>query len=234
MQNEDISYLELKKSIKDKYITKLSNDLNEFSGEYKNGISIILGDDYLTFEEKLEGIKKQIKDKKVSFLNSQEYLDKKQELLILKEEMDKASDEDYEKCYQNFQKALSEISTLNVKLNNSLKELNAKKDEVVLKLTSLFDENKEKLIEFRSAQKKVLSDIILNVINEYNFELKELNTAFSKNQNKMREIPFDVETFSFKRVVMPFESEYFNETVVAEEEASTKIEFVDVDFKEIN
>ncbi len=234
MRNEDLSYIELKNSIKDKYLSKLNEELTVFSNDYKNGMKDILGEEYLTLENDLESVKKQIKDKKAQFLTSKEYLDKKQEMLDLKEKMDKADGEEYDKLYESFQKALSEISTLNVKLNNSLKDLKGKQKDIRSKLVSLFNANKDSIISFRKAQKQAISEIIVTIINEYNFELRELNTAFNRAQNKMREIPFDIETCSFDTVVMPFESEYFSETVVTEEEGTTKIEFVDANFKEIN
>ncbi len=234
MRNEDLSYVELKNSIKDKYLSKLNEELTVFSNNYKNGMKEILGEEYLTLENDLISTKEQIKDKKVKFSNSKEYLDKKREMLELKEKMDNAEGEEYDKLYESFQKALSEISTLNVKLNNSLKDLKAKQSDIRAKLLTLFDNNKDELIAFRKAQKGAISEIIVSIINEYNFELSELNMAFNRAQNKMREIPFDIETCSFDTVVMPFESEYFSETVVTTEEETTKIEFVDVNFKEIN
>ena len=230
----DSSYLELKNSIKEKYLKKLTNELNTFSCDYKKGITDILGNNYNKYVEELDKIKLEIHDKKVNFLNSEEYLSKKQELLALKEIMDKASDEEYDKCYENFQKALSEISTLNVKLNNSLKALKDKQTDLRNKLTKLFDNNKDKLVNFRNNQKKKISEVILTIINEYNFELSELNTAFGVSQNKMREIPFDVDKFSFTSVTSSFESEYFSETVVENATEDTKIEFVDVTFNEVN
>ena len=155
-------------------------------------------------------------------------------MLELKSKMDKAEGEEYDKLYEEFQKSLSEISTLNVKLNNSLKELKAHNDDIKSKLISLFDKNKKALIKFRQDKKKEISEILLTIINEYNFEISELNSAYGLNQNKMREFPFDIDKFTFKSVVSPFESEYFNETTVENQCESTKIEFVDANFQEIN
>lgn len=234
VHNQNSSYLELKKSIKDKYFKRLNDDLSNFSNEYKKGIESILGSKYSNYEEELKSIRTQIHDKKVEFLNSKEYLDKKQEMLDLKAKMDKAEGEEYDKLYEEFQKSLSEISTLNVKLNNSLKDLKAKHDDIKTKLTSLFDKNKDALIKFRQEKKKAVNQMLLTIINEYNFELSELNSAFGVSQNKMREFPFDAHEFTFKSVVSSFESEYFNETDVESVDATTKVEFVDANFQEIN
>ncbi len=232
--NNDSSYNELKNSIKEKYLLRLNSELTNFSSEYKKGIEGILGDKYSKYEEELKLVRTKIHDKKVEFLNSKEYLDKKQEMLDLKAKMDKAEGEEYDKIYEQFQKSLSEISTLNVKLNNSLKELKAKHEDIKTKLTSLFDKNKNALIKYRQEKKKAISEILLTIINEYNFEISELNSAFSRSQNKMREFPFDAHEFTFKSVVSPFESEYFNEAPVENEFNDTKVEFVDANFKEIN
>ncbi len=234
VHNQDSSYLELKKSIKEKYFKRLNEELSNFSSEYKKGIESILGSKYAKYEEELKSIRTQIHDKKVDFLNSKEYLDKKQEMLDLKAKMDKAEGEEYDKLYEDFQKSLSEISTLNVKLNNSLKDLKAKHDDIKTKLTSLFDKNKDALLKFRQEKKKAVNQMLLTIINEYNFEISELNSAFGLSQNKMREFPFDVDKFTFKSVVSPFESEYFNETSVESIDLTTKVEFVDANFQEIN
>lgn len=230
----DSSFLELKKSISEKYFKKLTSELAVFSEDYKKGITEILGEDYLKKANELDNVKEEIHNKKTAFLNSNEYLSKKKELLDLKEKMDKASDEEYNNLYETFQKALSEISTLNVKLNNSLKGLKEKQTSIKEELTKLFDKNKDKLTVYRDAQKKKISEVILTIINEYNFELSELHDAFSLPQNKMREIPFDVDKFSFKSVTSSFESDYFNETIVESSTEDTKIEFVDVSFNEVN
>ena len=232
--NTDSSYNELKNSIKEKYLLRLNRELTNFSNEYKKGIEDILGDKYPKYEEELKQVRINIHNKKVEFLNSKEYLDKKREMLDLKEQMDKAEGEEYDELYDKFQKALSEISTLNVKLNNSLKELKAKHEDIKTKLTSLFDKNKNALIKYRQEKKKAISEILLTIINEYNFEISELNSAFNRSQNKMREFPFDVNKFTFKSVVSPFESEYFNETSVENEFNGTKVEFVDANFNKIN
>ncbi len=234
VHNQNSSYLELKKSIKEKYFKRLNDDLSNFSSEYKKGIESILGSKYANYEEDLKSIRTQIHDKKVEFLNSKEYLDKKQEMLDLKAKMDKAEGEEYDKLYEEFQKSLSEISTLNVKLNNSLKDLKSKHDDIKTKLTSLFDKNKDALIKFRQEKKKAVNQMLLTIINEYNFELSELNSAFGVSQNKMREFPFDAHEFTFKSVVSSFESEYFNETSVESADLTTKVEFVDANFQQIN
>ncbi len=234
VNSSDLSFNELKKSISDKYLKKLSNELTSFGENYKKGITEILGKNYDNYVNELDNIKKEIHDKKVTFLSGEEYLTKKKELLTLKEKMDKAEGEEYDKLYDAFQKSLSEISTLNVKLNNSLKELKSKQSEIKDKLKTLFDKNKDKLITYRNTQKKKISEFILTIINEYNFELTELHNAFGVKQNKMREIPFDVDKFSFKSVTSSFESEYFNETVVERADSDVKIEFVDVNYNEVN
>ena len=234
VSNVGNSYLELKNSLKEKYSNKLNNKLDEISLDYNNGINEILGENYKKYTLELDTVRREIKEKKSNFLNSKEYLDKKQEMLDIKEKLDKAEGEEYDKLYESFQKALSEISTLNVKLNNSLKELKSKHDNIYSNLTILFENNKEKLINFRNEHKKVVSECILKIINEYNFELSELNCAFNVNQNKMREFPFDIDFFGFKCVSSAFESEYFSESTEINDESSTKIEFVDTSFNKIN
>lgn len=234
VSSNDSSFLELKKSISEKYLKRLSSELAVFSEDYKKGITEILGDSYHKKVAELDKIKEEIHAKKVAFLNGEEYLSKKKEMLEIKAKMDKAEGEEYDKLYESFQKALSEISTLNVKLTNSLKDLKAKQSTIKEELTKLFDKNKEKLITYRNNQKKKIGEVILTIINEYNFELSELYDAFSLPQNKMREIPFDVDKFSFKSVTSSFESEYFNETVVETCSTDTKIEFVDVNYNEVN
>ena len=42
VKNQDSSYLELKNSIKERYLLRLNNTLTDFSNEYKKGITNIL------------------------------------------------------------------------------------------------------------------------------------------------------------------------------------------------
>ena len=234
VNNDNSSYLELKNSIKEKYLIKLNESISKISNEYENGVTKILGNDYKTYVTKLNSIKKELNDKKSKFLSSNEYLNKKKELVSIIEKMDKAEKEEYDSLYESFQKSLSELATLNVKLNNSLKALREEYDQTKLKLVNLFDNNKEQLKNFRNKQKKAVSNIILEIINEYNFELSELNSAFNLSQNKMREFPFEIEKLDLKSVSSPYESEYFCETTVESSESNVKIEFVDAEFDSVN
>ena len=78
----DNSYLELKKSLIEKYNDILSNKLQSLSCEYKEEIKTILGSDYILYIESLKDVESNIKSKKIAFLNSSEYLDKKDTDLI--------------------------------------------------------------------------------------------------------------------------------------------------------
>lgn len=230
----DSTYLELKDSIKTKYNKKLISELDVVSKEYKEEIIKILGDEYDSLTNKLTLNTQIIQTKSKEFLNSKEYLDKKREMAELKLKMDKAEGEEYDKLYSDFQSVLNEISTLNVKLNNQLKDIRSSNDQIKSELKKLFDDNKDKIVALRTEYKNKVSTLILNIINEYNFELYELSDTFNVKLPKIREFPFDIENFNFKCVSSSYEAEYFNEPLVESADSSTKIEFVDVNYKEIN
>lgn len=230
----DSTYLELKDSIKTKYNKKLISELDVISKEYKEEIIKILGDEYDSLTNKLTLNTQIIQTKSKEFLNSKEYLDKKREMAELKLKMDKAEGEEYDKLYSDFQSVLNEISTLNVKLNNQLKDIRSSNNQIKSELKKLFDDNKDKIVALRTEYKNKVSTLILNIINEYNFELYELSDTFNVKLPKIREFPFDIENFNFKCVSSSYEAEYFNEPIVESADSSTKIEFVDVNYKEIN
>ena len=230
----DNGYLELKKSIFDKYNNKLVSSLKEISCNYKSEINEILGESYTKLITESDDIDSKIKNKTNEFLNSDEYTSKKLLMQSIKKEMDNSQGEKYDKLYEKFQLTLNEISTLNVKLNNSLKDLRLRKSEIKNNLTSLFDKNKNKLTTLRNNNKLKIKELISDVINEYNFELNELNNAFEVKQLNNREFPFDLNTFNFKCVSSTFEEDYFNDTIVTTEESDVKIEFINVNDKLIN
>lgn len=230
----DSTFNELKDSIKTKYNKKLVSELDVISKEYKDEIVKILGDNYESLSKKLSINTQIIQIKSKEFLNSKEYLDKKHQMAKLKSKMDKAEGEEYDKLYSDFQVVLNEISTLNVKLNNQLNDIRSSNDQIKTELKKLFDDNKDKIVALRTEYKNKVSSLILNIINEYNFELYELSDAFNVKLPKIREFPFDIENFNFKCVSSSYEAEYFNEPFTESADSSTKIEFIDVDYKEIN
>ncbi len=230
----DLTFQELKNTIKSKYNNKLLTELDVISKNYRSDVTSILGDNYTSLHTKLNLNNQIIETKSNEFLNSNEYLEKKRQMKELKVKMDNSQGEEHDKYYDEFQFTLNEISTLNVKLNNQLKEIRENNDKIRLELKTLFDNNKEQIVKLREEYKNKVSAVILKVINEYNFELYELSDAFGVKLPKIKEFPFDIDKFNFKCVSSPYEAEYFSEPTTESVDSTTKIEFVDVNYKEIN
>ncbi len=232
--SNDSTFLELKEAIKSKYNKKLLDELDVISKNYCEDIKNVLGDNYTNLHQKLTMNNQAIQIKSSEFLNSSEYLEKKQKMAELKKKMDSSEGDEYDKYYEEFQNTLNEISTLNVKLNNQLKDIRQNNDSLRKELKDLFDANKDEIVKLRGEYKNKVSSLILEIINEYNFEIYELSDAFEVKLPKIREFPFDIDKFNFRCVSSTYEAEYFNEPIEESSDSNTKIEFVDVNYKEIN
>lgn len=214
-------YIELKNSIDQKYTEEFVKILNQTSEGLKSGIKAILGDEYLLLSNEYNDIIDVISKEKREFELSEEYLSKKRELAQLKvkiDALDKSSKEEY---VDKFKQTLSEISTLNTKFNNQLKSKRDRLFEIENQVKKLFISNKNELINLRINQMNATRDKLRELILSYNVELKELNEAFSV-QNDKQELPFDVNTMQNLMVAGKLETQCFAE-ILGENEHKTVV-----------
>ncbi len=199
------NYQVIKKETDEKYILKINDAISKSREEYNSKVTNLLGNEYNQLLADIANGKKYIKTERELFYKTQEYLDAKQKLDACKKTYES---DDSEENKKNFHTALTDLATLNTTINNRLK---AKREEIEnskRKLTTLFDNNKDKLIEIRKEVKENLEIQIFDIFKEYKFVIDELNKSYSENQ----EINVDVFTgkISDESVFSSFENDYFN------------------------
>ncbi len=225
--NFDSSYNELKLDLKQKYVKKLADVIEKTRIEFNNALNNVLGTSYIEKRNALTQLENEIKKDRNEFLNSSDYLNGKQALKDLKQEIDETFDEDKkEELQSEFNAKLNELSTLNIKFNNVLKSKREKYDEIKGELKALFNSKKDELKKQKETIEQKTKQEIANIITQFNFELKELNDAFSVSVN-VREMPFDNNFINDLTAVAKFENECLNENEV--QNSSVKVELVEFD-----
>ena len=225
--NINSSYNELKATLRQKYAEMLSNSIEETRVEFNSALKQILGEEYVEKRQKLIKLESNLKAQRNEFLNSEDYLNGKEKLKNLKLKIDKTSNEDEkEELQSEFNACLNELSTLNIKFNNVLKAKREEIDALKGQLKALFKSKKGEIEKERDRLEQKTKQNILNIVNQYNFELKELNDAFSVSST-LREMPFDNDFLNDLSVVSNFENDCLGEAVQAE--SSVKLELVSTD-----
>ena len=224
-ENLDISYIELKKSLKDKYTNQFIELIKDTKTEYFNEINAVLGDEYKKYRNELISLENQVKTTREEFLNSEKYKNAKQEMAEAKLRLDLAKPDEKEASEDEFQNTLSNISTLNITLNNSLKGLKEKETACRNSLKVLFDTNRDELVKINDNIREKTKNSITKIIANFIIELKELNETFNVELNK-NELPFDIDSVKVDSISTQFEKEYFNGVPESEESSNIKVETV--------
>ena len=225
--NFDSSYNELKHDLKQKYVKKLADVIEKTRLEFNNALNNVLGSSYIEKRNELTQLENEIKKDRNEFLNSSDYLNGKQALKEIKDKIDETFDEDKkEELQSEFNVKLNELSTLNIKFNNVLKSKREKYDEIKGELKALFNSKKDELKKQKETIEQKTKQEIANIITQFNFELKELNDAFTVSINE-REMPFDNSFINDLTAVAKFENECLNENEV--QNSSVKVELVEFD-----
>lgn len=225
--NLNSSYNELKLDLKQKYVKKLSDVIEQTRIEFNNSLNNVLGASYVEKRNALTQLENEIKKDRNEFLNSNDYLNGKQVLKELKDKIDETFDEDKkEELQSEFNVKLNELSTLNIKFNNVLKAKREKYDEIKGELKALFNSKKDELKKQKEIIEQKTRLEIANIISQFNFELKELNDAFSVSINE-REMPFDNNFVNDLNAVAKFENECLNDSEV--QNSNVKVEVVALD-----
>ncbi len=220
-------YLELKKSLDDKYTKKFVEILNSTSKNFKSSIAKVLGEEYILLSEEFLTTVNSIESKKKEFVNSSEYLSAKKELSEIKLNIDNAPENEKDGYLDDFRVALNKISTLNTKLNNQLKGERDRVEEIKSSVKKLFVKNAKELISIRKDLMNITREEISALLRDYTLELNELNSTFNI-ELKGNAYPFDLTTMGDCLVAGKLESECFseilsqnsNKTVIVSENSS--------------
>lgn len=219
MQND--CYNQLKKSLDDKYAKKLEELLlltgNEIKGEIKN----VLGEEYILLREEFYTTLNSIENKKKEFSLSNEYVSAKENLSRVKGLIDSAPEYEKDKYLDEFRVALNDISLLNTKLNNQLKSERDRLSIIKAEAKKLFIKNSKKLISVRKSLMVETRDKIVSLLNEYKFELGELNSTYNVKNNQ-NDLSFDFSSINERLREGKLESECFLE-ILSENSQQTVI-----------
>ena len=207
---ENSGYNELKSSIDQKYTKEFVKILNETSNSLKSDIEGVLGENYVALKVEYDGICDFISNEVKKFNNSKDYLDLKEKLAVLKEKIDALDKSSKQEYLEEFRGVLSEISTLNTKFNNTLKDKRDRLEEIKCEVKELFVKNKDALIDLRRKNMDKTRELLKELLVSYSVELKELNEAFNVN-DKAPDYPFDVKTMDDCLVAGKLETECYNE-----------------------
>lgn len=200
---ESESYNRLKSDIKDKYTKMICAELEAVRRYVVEESSVILGDDFLEKLGESEQIKKECDKIRNEFRSREEYISAQSELAAASkavkavtavkkgesESAGKDSDGNAEET-KRLNKAISAITTLNVTLNNKLKDKNDRRAILEKELNAIVRENETgfKIIndEVVSRVKRAVSGCIAGYVDE----IGKLNECFNVKSDEL-DLPFD-------------------------------------------
>lgn len=192
---ESESYNRLKSDIKDKYTKMICAELEAVRRYVVEESSVILGDDFLEKLGESEQLKKECDKIRNEFRSREEYVNAQSELAAASKAVknlkkkNSGSDENAEET-RRLNKAIGAITTLNVTLNNKLKEKNDRRANLEKELNAMVRENESgfKTIndEVVSRVKRAVSDCVAGYVDE----ISRLNECFNV-KNEESEFPFD-------------------------------------------
>ncbi len=214
--NESSGYNELKLSVDQKYTQQFVKILNETQTELKTNIADILGDEYKTLTCEYDEISDFISTEIKKFNKSEEYTVLRDKLAVLKEKIDALDKSSKQEYLDEFRAVLGEISTLNNKFNNQLKEKRDRLMQIKGLVKDLFVKNKDELLKARQNSMEVTRKRLAELFLAYNVEIKELNDAFGVKPKKPS-YPFDVDSMKECMVAGKLETECFNEILSSNE-----------------
>ena len=215
---EDVAYLELKQTLKEKYTENFINNINVISKDFGDKVVEVLGNDYLTLKDEYFNVEDYAEKTKKDFLSSNEYLSVKNEVTELKNKIDTAKQEEKDEIDKLLHQKLSSLATLNTTLNNRLKSSREKLEELKKSIFALFDLHKEKLNEIKMDATKLVTEEITESVKKFNVELSVIKENFGIT-NTDKEYPFDFDKLEFVTVTDKLQSDYFdgNDEVLDEE-----------------
>ena len=200
---ESESYNRLKSDIKDKYTKMICAELEAVRRYVVEESSVILGDDFLEKLGESEQIKKECDKIRNEFRSREEYISAQSELAAASkavkavkavkkgesESAGKDSDGNTEET-KRLNKAISAITTLNVTLNNKLKDKNDRRAILEKELNAIVRENET---GFKTINDEVVSRVkraVSGCIAGYADEIGKLNECFNVKSDEL-DLPFD-------------------------------------------
>ena len=200
---ESESYNRLKSDIKDKYTKMICAELEAVRRYVVEESSVILGNDFLEKLGESEQIKKECDKIRNEFRSREEYISAQSELAaaskavkavtaVKKGESESAGKDSEGNAEETkrLNKAISAITTLNVTLNNKLKDKNDRRAILEKELNAIVRENET---GFKTINDEVVSRVkraVSGCIAGYVDEIGKLNECFNVKSDEL-DLPFD-------------------------------------------
>ncbi len=184
------SYRQLKNDIKEKYTKMLCAELESVRRYVVDKSSAFLGEDFLEKLGESDRIKKECDGIRKKFRASEEYKAAQKELSEATKAAKGLSENVESEEIKRLNKAISAITTLNVTINNRLKDRTEKLARLDGEIEAVVKDNEKDFKEINgevvSRVKKAISECFGGYVNE----VKDLNESFGK-ENEEIEMPFD-------------------------------------------
>lgn len=206
---DNSSYLELKQSLKDKYVKDFLNKIDKIGKDFGDAALDILGDEYEKLKTEYSSLEDLTAKTKKDFFSSADYVSVKNSVSDLKKQIECLDGDEKNIIDGELHKELSKLSTLNTTLNNRLKGTRERLDEIKKSISGIFDIHKDELSRLKTKSVKYVTDEINSVFYSYNKELLELKETFGIT-DLTKEYPFDFDKIEFGAVTDKFQAEYFS------------------------
>ena len=184
------SYRQLKNDIKEKYTKMLCAELESVRRYVVDKSSAFLGEDFLEKLGESDRIKKECDGIRKKFRASEEYKAAQKELSEATKAAKGLSENVESEEIKRLNKAISAITTLNVTINNRLKDRTEKLARLDGEIEAVVKDNEK---DFKEINEEVVSRVkkaISECFGGYVSEVKDLNESFGM-ENEEIEMPFD-------------------------------------------
>ena len=187
------SYNRLKEDIKEKYTKMMCAELDSVRRYVIDKSSSFLGEDFLAKLEEVDRIKQECDKIRKEFRSRDDYKAAQKELSEASKQAKGIADSDDNSDREEIKrlnKAIGAITTLNVTLNNKLKERNEREAQLNSELDKIVRDNESDFKEINNEVVTRVKKAISDCLGGYADEMKDLNSSFGI-ENDDFEMPFD-------------------------------------------
>lgn len=184
------SYKQLKNDIKEKYTKMLCAELESVRRYVVDKSSAFLGEDFLEKLGESDKLKKECDGIRKKFRASEEYKAAQKELSAATKAAKGLPENSESEEIKRLNKAISAITTLNVTINNRLKDRTERLNKLDSEIEAVVKDNEK---EFKEINGEVVSRVkkaISECFGGYVSEVKDLNESFGVENDEI-EMPFD-------------------------------------------
>ena len=185
------SYNEIVEGLKNKYSQIIFSRIDELKMRCYEELSAALNNDLKIIFKETCDLKDYYEREKKAFYSGNDYTDAQTKLIELKNAVTNCNDETQSQNLNNqLAKAMDRISTLNVTINNRLKNCKEKIDANIEIIKQALNSDSGLLTKVKDDFLNEIDGIIKDGVMEFNEELRPVKEQFGKNLNEL-EFPFN-------------------------------------------